>query len=128
MISILRVILPILGVIVIIFQFFHLGDVYRGMDHPIWGFLLGIGLIISPFTAILMLMAYILMVGIPLGLGFLGAYIWVSLFGKGAWAIIGFIIGGWVGYKIVISNSFEKLLEPFRALEKKADENNNKIP
>jgi len=122
MIDILRIALPILGVLVIIFQIFHLGEEYRGMDSPIWGFLLGIGLIVVPFTALGMFVLYILMVGIPLALGFLGALFWVEFFGKSGWAIIGFLTGGWLGFKFIFSDYFDKLLEPLRALAKNDDE------
>jgi hypothetical protein len=122
MIGLLRIALLILGVLVVIFQLFHLEGDYRGMDSPIWGFALGIGLIVAPFTALKIFVMYILMVGIPLGLGFLGALFWVELFGKGGLAIIGFLAGGWVGFKFVISNLFDKLLNPFSALAKKDGE------
>lgn len=122
MLSLLRVALPIIGIVVIIFQFLHLGDDYRGLDSPIWGFLLGFGLILSPFTALGMLIAYLFMVGIPLGLGFLGALFWIELFGKGGLAIIGFLGGGWLGFKFVVSDSFDKILEPLRMLGKKDNE------
>ena len=71
--SIARLILPILGVFVIIFQLASMGGYYRGLDSPIWGLLLGAGLIAFPFTALGMFIFYILFVGIPLGLGLAGA-------------------------------------------------------
>ncbi len=121
MASLLRIVLPILGALIILFQLFHLGGNHSGLDSPFWGFLLGAGLIVAPFTALGMLLMYLALVGIPLGLGLLGGVLWAELFGKGGWAIIGFIAGGWLGFKFVVSDSFDKLFEPLRALSDKAD-------
>ena len=119
--SLLRLVLPILGVVIIIFQLFHLGGRYSGLDSPIWGFLIGAGLIVAPFTALGMLIMYIALVGIPLGLGLLGGFIWAELFGKGGWALIGFVAGGWLGFKFIVSDSFDKLFEPLRARGDESD-------
>lgn len=119
--SVLRIVLPILGVLIILFQLFHLGGSYGGLDSPIWGLLLGAGLIVAPFTALGMFLMYLALVGIPLGLGLLGGYIWAEFFGKGGWAAIGFLVGAWLGYKFVVSESFDKLFEPIRALRAKSE-------
>lgn len=116
-----RLILPILGVLVIIFQLTHLGGHYRGLDSPLWGLLLGVGLIVSPFTALGMFVFYILFVGIPLGLGFLGAMFGKEIFGQGFGAIVGFIGGLVLGGKFVLSDAFDKMLEPLRTLSKEDD-------
>jgi hypothetical protein len=120
MLNFLKLVLPVLGVIVIIFQLIHIGDDYRGVDSSFWGFLLGFGLIVSPFTALIMLIGYLLMIGIFFGSGILGALICVELFGRGGWAIIGFCIGCWGGLKFVCSDLFDKLLKPLRILEEAA--------
>jgi len=119
--SLLRVVLPVLGVLLILFQVLHLGGSYGGLDSPVWGFLLGVGLIVAPFTALGMLVMYLALVGIPLGLGLLGALIWAEQFGKGRWALIGFVAGGWLGFKFVVSDSFDRLFEPLRSLGDKAN-------
>jgi hypothetical protein len=115
--SIARLVLPILGVVVIIFQLTH----YRGLDSPIWGLLLGAGLIVSPFTAMGMFIFYILFVAIPLGLGILGGMLGKEMFGQGFGAIIGFIAGIFFGGKFVLSDAFDKLIEPLRTLSKEDD-------
>lgn len=118
-----RMSLPILGVTVIIIQLTHLGGSYNGMDSPLWGFLLGIGLIVSPFTAVGMLLAYLLMLALLIGLPILGAIIGAHLTGKdslGVW--LGLIGGGYIGIKSVSGEFYDKLIEPLRNLAKK-DEN-----
>lgn len=107
-----RIALPIIGILIIIVQIFHIGDHYWGMGDSIWVFLLGVGLIASSFNALRMPIFYILFAGIPIGLGIWAALLWVELFGKGGLSIIGFIAGGWLGIKFVLSDSFDKLLGP----------------
>ena len=119
--SIARLVLPILGVVVIIFQLTHMGGHYRGLDSPIWGLLLGVGLIVSPFTAMGMFIFYILFVAIPLGLGILGGVLGKEMFGQGFGAIVGFIAGIFLGGKFVLSDAFDKLIEPLRTLSKEDD-------
>ena len=120
--SVARLILPILGVVVIIFQLTHMDGQYRGLDSPLWGLLLGVGLIVSPFTAIGMFVFYILFVGIPLGLGIFGAILGKDMLGQGFGSIVGFIGGLVLGGKFVLSETFDKMLEPLRTLSKQ-DEN-----
>lgn len=116
--SVARIILPILGVVIIIWQVSNMGDDYRGLDSPLWGLLLGIGLIVSPFTVLSMFVFYILMAGIPLGLGYLGAVLVKDMFGPSLFSIVGFIGGLVLGGKFVLSDAFDKLLEPLRTLSK----------
>ena len=106
-----RALLPILGVIVIIFQLMHIGGDYRGLDSPIWGFLLGFGLIVSPFTALGMLLVYLLMLVFIVGFPVLGAYIGAQIMGKdsiGVW--LGLIGGGIIGFKIATGDFFDTLV------------------
>lgn len=117
-----RVILPILGAIVIIFQLMHIGGDYRGFDSPIWGFLLGFGLIISPFTAVGMLLIYLLMLVFIVGLPILGAYIGTQVTGKdsiGVW--LGLIGAGFIGLKIATGDFFDTLVAPLRKVAKQDD-------
>lgn len=112
--DLLRLILAGVGILIILVTLFSPGQ-YRGMDSPIWGLLLGAGLIILPFTAAVMFLAYALIVGIPLGLAMLFAYLCAQLFGKDSIPVfIGFIAGGYTGFKFVVSDAFDKLLEPLR--------------
>lgn len=116
--NIFRVLLPILGVIFIIFQLMNIGGDYRGLDSPIWGFLLGIGLIVSPFTAVGMLLMYLLMLVFIIGFPILGAYIGVQITGKdsiGVW--LGLIGGGYIGFKIATGDIFDTLIAPLRKVE-----------
>lgn len=120
--SLLRVIIPILWIIVITFQLTHIGVHYYGMDSPIWGLLLGFGLISSPFLAVGMLLIYILILLFIIGLPILGAYIGAQITGKdsiGVW--VGLISGGFLGIKILMSY----LLAPSR---KVADQDDKESP
>lgn len=105
---IIRLILLILGVVAIIYQLADDGD-YYGNNSRIWGVLLGIGLIVSPYTAIDMFIFYILFIGIPLGFAILGLTLGKEFFGQGFVADIagfaGFVLGG----KFVVSDAFNKL-------------------
>ena len=114
--ALLRIALPIAGIALILFQLVHLGDRHAGLDSPIWGLLLGAGLIIAPFTALGMLAMYLALVGIPLGLALFGAYLWAHIFEAGASALVGFLAGGWIGYKFVTGDIFDKMFEPVRRL------------
>ena len=110
-------IFSILGVLVILFQLANIGGSYHGLDSPFWGFLLGIGLICSPFKAISMLLYYLLMLVFIVGFPFLGAYIGVQFFGKDSFGtIIGLIIGGLIGFNIAINDLFDNLSSPFRKI------------
>ena len=95
--------LPLAGVALIILQ------VYSGALDGL-GSLLGLGLIVAPFTALGMFLALLLMIGIPLGLAFGAGFVWAELFGRGGWAILAFILGGYFGFKFVGSDHFDKLL------------------
>ena len=117
-----RALLPILGVIVIIFQLMHIGGDYRGLDSPIWGFLLGFGLIVSPFTALGMLLLYLLMLVFIVGSPILGAYIGAQIMGKdsiGVW--LGLIGGGIIGLKIATGDFFDTLVSPLRKVAEQDD-------
>ena len=117
-----RALLPILGVIVIIFQLMHIGGDYRGLDSPIWGFLLGFGLIVSPFTALGMLLVYLLMLVFIVGFPVLGAYIGAQIMGKdsiGVW--LGLIGGGIIGLKIATGDFFDTLVSPLRKVAEQDD-------
>lgn len=117
-----RALLPILGVIVIIFQLMHIGGDYRGLDSPIWGFLLGFGLIVSPFTALGMLLVYLLMLVFIVGFPILGAYIGAQIMGKdsiGVW--LGLIGGGIIGFKIATGDFFDTLVSPLRKVAEQDD-------
>lgn len=117
-----RALLPILGVIVIIFQLMYIGGDYRGLDSPIWGFLFGFGLIFSPLTALGILLMYILMLMFIVGFPILGAYIGVQIMGKdsiGVW--LGLIGGGIIGFKIVTGDFFDVLVSPLRKVTKQDD-------
>ncbi len=117
-----RALLPILGVIVIIFQLMHIGGDYRGLDSPIWGFLLGFGLIVSPFTALGMLLVYLLMLVFIVGFPVLGAYIGAQIMGKdsiGVW--LGLIGGGIIGFKIATGDFFDTLVSPLRKVAEQND-------
>lgn len=120
--NLFRAFLPILGVIVIIFQLINIGGDYRGLDSPIWGFLLGVGLIVSPFTAVGLLLMYFLMLLFILGFPILGAYIGVQITGKdsiGAW--VGLIGGGLIGFKMITGNFFDILVAPLRKIAEQDD-------
>ena len=120
--NLFRVLLPILGVIVIIFQLMHMGGDYRGFDSPIWGFLLGFGLIVSPFTAVGMFLMYLLMLVFIIGFPILGAYIGAQITGKdsiGVW--IGLIGGGFIGFKLATGNFFDTLIAPLRKVAEQDD-------
>ena len=117
-----QALLPILGVIVIIFQLMHIGGDYRGLDSPIWGFLLGFGLIVSPFTALGMLLVYLLMLVFIVGFPILGAYIGAQIMGKdsiGVW--LGLIGGGIIGFKIATGDFFDTLVSPLRKVAEQND-------
>ena len=117
-----RALLPILGVIVIIFQLMHIGGDYRGLDSPIWGFLLGFGLIVSPFTALGMLLVYLLMLVFIVGFPVLGAYIGAQIMGKdsiGVW--LGLIGGGIIGFKIATGDFFDTVVSPLRKVAEQND-------
>ncbi|MEQ1311737.1 hypothetical protein [Acinetobacter sp. XH1639] len=117
-----QALLPILGVIVIIFQLMHIGGDYRGLDSPIWGFLLGFGLIVSPFTALGMLLVYLLMLVFIVGFPILGAYIGAQIMGKdsiGVW--LGLIGGGIIGFKIATGDFFDTLVSPLRKVAEQDD-------
>ena len=117
--QILRLILSGIGVLVILATLFSPGH-YRGLDSPIWGLLLGVGLIILPFTAAAMFLAYAFMIVIPFGLAILFAYLAVRIFGKDSIpAFIAFFGGGYLGFKFVGSNAFETLLKPLSKLSGK---------
>lgn len=120
--NLFRALLPILGVIVIIFQLMHIGGDYRGLDSPIWGFLLGFGLIVSPFTALGMLLMYLLMLVFIVGFPILGAYIGAQIMGKdsiGVW--LGLIGGGIIGFKIATGDFFDTLVSPLRKVAEQDD-------
>ena len=120
--NLFQALLPTLGAIVIIFQLMHIGGDYRGLDSPIWGFLLGFGLIVSPFTALGILLMYLLMLVLIVGLPILGAYIGAQIMGKdsiGVW--LGLIGGGIIGFKIVTGDFFDTLVSPLRKLAEKDD-------
>ena len=115
----LRLIFAGLGVLIILITLFSPGN-YRGLDSPIWGLLLGAGLIFLPFTAAAMFLAYALMVVIPFGSALLLAYVAVQIFGKDSIpAFIGFFAGGYFGFKFVVSDAFDKLLGPLRKVSDK---------
>lgn len=120
--NLLRVVLPVLGVIIIIFQLMHIGDNYRGLDSPIWGFLLGFGLIVSPFTTVGMLLMYLLMLVFIVGFPILGAYIGAQITGKDSFGVwVGLIGGGIIGFKIATGDFFDTLVAPLRKVAEQDD-------
>lgn len=101
----LRLIFTALGVLVIVTSLTATGP-SSGLDGPIWGILLGLGLIFMPGTAIVVLLGYLLVVGIPLGLALLFAKIAYESFGEGLMPILGLIAGGVTGYRVIVSDAF----------------------
>ena len=100
----------------------HIGGDSRGLDSPIWGFLLGFGLIVSPFTALGMLLVYLLMLVFIVGFPVLGAYIGAQIMGKdsiGVW--LGLIGGGIIGFKIATGDFFDTLVSPLRKVAEQDD-------
>lgn len=122
MINLMRITLPILGVALILGQIIRVGSNCQGLDSPIWGLLLGFGLIFTPVSALLLIVGYIFFVGIPLGLGIVGALTLVDLFGKGVWGVAGFVGGGWLGFKFVMSDAYNRFFRLFRSIGKEYDE------
>ncbi|EKA7408837.1 hypothetical protein OL305_000527 [Vibrio parahaemolyticus] len=83
----------------------------------VWSYILGFGLILFPFNAFSIYVAYILMIVTFLGSVLLGGYIGVQIGGKDSGvALLGLILGGFVGFKLVCSNYFDLLLEPIRKM------------
>ncbi len=101
----LRLIFTALGVLVIVISLTATGP-SAGLDGPIWGILLGLGLIFIPGTALVVLLGYLLIVGIPLGLALLFAKIAYEAFGDGFMPIVGLIAGGVTGYRVIVSDAF----------------------
>jgi hypothetical protein len=117
----MRVFFAILGVVVIILQTLALGESYSGLDSPIWGYLLGIGLIVAPFTALGMLIGYLLMIAAIVAPSILGFLIVKEVTGSSGLGAIGFIAGIAIGMKFAGSEVFDRLLEPFRRLADKEE-------
>jgi len=119
----MRVFFAILGVVVIVLQTLALGESYRGLDSPIWGYLLGIGLIVAPFTALGMLIGYLLMIAAVLVPAIGGFLIVKEVTGSSGLGTIGLIAGVAIGIKFAGSKVFDRLLEPSRRLvdEKEKD-------
>jgi hypothetical protein len=100
----------------------HIGDYYQRFDSPLWGFLLGIGLIVSPFTAVGILLTYLLMLVFILGFPILGAYIGAQITGKDSFGVwVGLIGGGILGFKIAWSDFFNTLVAPLRKVADQDD-------
>ena len=86
----------------------------------VFGIILGVGLIVAPFTASAVFVHGALAAGIPLSLALLAAYAAAHIFGKDtAVILLGLIIGGVVGLKIVFSDAFDRLSDGLRGISNK---------
>lgn len=104
--NILKILLPILGLIVIVATLDGGGIV---------GFALGGGLIFAPFIIFGILSTYLLLLVFIIGFPILGAYIGGQITEQDSIGILaGLIGGGFLGFKIVGGNSFHKLIAPTR--------------
>ena len=115
----MRIFFALLGVVVIVLQTSALGAPYSGLDSPVWGYLLGIGLIIAPFAAVGMLACYLLMIIALLGPAIAGLLIVKEVTESSELAYLGFIGGGVIGFKFVGSKTFDRLVEPIRRVAEK---------
>ena len=111
--NLIRLLFAAFGLYLIYISIFAPGQTY-GMDSRLWPFLFGVGFIFFPFAAFAGLLSYFFMVGIPLALAFVGAYVGLELAGKGSiLIIIGFLGGGFLGFKLVTSDAFGDVLDKF---------------
>ena len=102
------IIISICGILLFFVALFNGGDV--------WSFLLAIGMVFAPFTALAILFTYLLMIGILIGMTILGAYIGVQIGGKDSFlAFAGILAGGFLGFSFVITDKFDSIfIEPLR--------------
>ena len=112
----MKIFFAILGIVIIVLQTLALGQSYRGLDSPLWGYLLGIGLIAAPFTALGMLVTYLLLLAAFFGPAIGGFILVKEITGLSSLGIIGAFAGAAVGIKFVGSGLFDRLLEPLRRL------------
>lgn len=110
----MKMIFAVLGVIVIVLQTLALGQNYRGLDSPLWGYLLGLGLIAAPSLAVGMFATYALIILALFGSAGAGFVIVKELTDSPGLGLIGLIGGAAIGFKFIGSDYFDRLLEPLR--------------
>ncbi len=102
---IMKLISVALGMVVIVIQILNFNDTYGGLDSPWWGFLIGVGLIVSPLLTIGLLLAYILLI-----IFWIGGVLVMTKFLLGMFGNIGGFVGliiGILGPFIVLSSMHE---------------------
>ena len=118
----LRVALPLLGVLWILITLSTLGGHGRLNVSFFLSLLFGGTLIASPFFALGIALMYLLMLVFIVGGPLLGAYIGVQIGGKDSAAVwIGLVLGGFVGFKVAVSDFFEMLMKPITAIANEDD-------
>lgn len=114
----LRGVLRVLGLAVMATQVVDLG-VLRG-DGSLMGrlavFIVGLGLLAAPWTALVSVAEVALAIGLPLGLGVAGATAWAAHLGPGDGAVAGFMTGAALGLALLLARLPQRLLAPLKRL------------
>lgn len=115
--AILRMLFVAIGVFVVFLTFFGEGQLSSG--RMVQGLALGIGLIVTPFTAFAYVLVYILVVALVIGFPILGAIVGSQMFDRNLIAsLIGLVVGGIAGFRLLLSNVTSRLVDSLRNLPK----------
>jgi len=115
----LRLLLPIFGVLVIVSALSSGSSVGRSGVGFFLSLLLGAALVVAPFFALGVLVMYALMLLCIVGGPVLGAYLGVLIGGKGSALVwFGLIFGAYVGIKFALSERFGRILRPAESIAK----------
>lgn len=115
--SLLRIVLPVLGLLLIGLAIVGGPGSGRGSIDFLVTLALGFTFIVSPFLALGIALMYFLMLMFIVGAPFLGAYLGAQLGGRDSLAVwVGLLAGGYIGMKFVLSDGFDVLMRPIRKL------------
>jgi len=111
--GVVKIFLAAFGFFIIIMTFIS-STTASGSVNFFLGIAIGFGLIAAPFTVFGMLLTYFLMLTFLVGFSVLGGYLGAQVTGKDSIGVFaGLVGGGVIGFKIVSSNFFDKLLHSF---------------
>ena len=116
-----KLLLIAFGTLVIVWQIMHLDGYYRGLDSPIWGFLIGGALIIAPFRAASALAWYLLFVVMMCGMAYLGMIFCAEILGETIGLPVGFIGGVVLAVKLMTSSFLENQFDHATSAANKLD-------
>lgn len=114
--AIAKTVIVCLGIVLVIGTFMSTNI---GSADFFFTLILAGGLVITPFAGLGLLLGFILTMLTLLGTPFIGALIGVEITGKdGVGPVLGFIVGGVLGCKLALSDSFGKLADLLGELSK----------